>query len=577
MLLVGVAGLVAIVGGSGHSATSRLLEYQTRALAVVVVGAAVGAWWWAERRGQEWGFEVVPAAAGAVGAMALIGALKGTPYGPNGLGGDQTFRTAAITRFADSWHNADFTTEGLPSAYPPAYFWVLGRLSALVGVEPWRMAKIGAIVVALAIPMFAFVLWRRLVDPRRAALLAVVPVVVENFYEPYGWVVMVAIVPWWLEVVHGLRRPGTRPGNPIWLGVVGALLFMTYFYFFVVAALAFAVYLVTERVIGTPDRRHLRRAIISMATVAVVSAVFWLPVAISVLRAEHAESLANRWFGASHPQLPLPMTELSLTGVASLSGLGYLVWRAERDPLARGLLVLLASVYLWYLVGAVAALVDQPLLSFRAKPLIPSILLTAGTLALVDIGGYALSRWDRRDVSRVTVVVAMAFGVFVSQEFVTGIRDSSYIEAARSTPRPAESPPDPSTESLQQLIETRVGDGAVLLSDRVDVLVLYPNHAFVTWDAHYANPASEFSQRIRFLRDLASLDDPAAFAAQVADNRFGRIDALVLLDEGDELVFRYTADAFPNGSSGESVRFPRTRFSEFVLEPVGDHVLAITP
>ena len=574
-LLLAVAGGLAALAAGGEPATSLLLEYRTRALAVFFVGVGAAGFWVGVRRRRPWGFELVPAAAGAIAAMAVTGALAGTPYGPGGLGGDQTFRTAAVTRFADSWHNADFTSKGLPSFYPPAYFWVLGRLAAMLSVEPWRMLKVGAIVTALAVPMVAFVLWRRVVPERVAAFVSVVAIVVENFYEPYSWLVIVAFVPWWLEVVIGVRRPGRPPGNPILLGAVGALMLITYWYFFTVGVVAFGVKLIADRRDRGVDRRQVDRTAAIAGVTLVASAVYWLPLTISVVLADHPESLGNRWFSTSHPELPLPMFDFTATGVVALVGVVYLAWAYRTDAVARGLATLLAAAYAWYLIGAVAADADRPLLSFRAKPLIPLILLTAGVIALVHLVELAAHHDRRADVARVGLTVGMLLGVYAAQGFIDDVRDSPYTEAARAAVRPDGSPPDPSAAVLQRTIESTVGRHAVLLSDRVDVLALYPNHAFVVWDAHYANPASEFGHRIEFLTGLSLTDDPVSFRALVEQNPYDAIDAFVLLDDGDDLVFRYGADAFPARTRSTEIRFPKTLFADFDRIPVGDHVLVI--
>lgn len=575
VLLLMVAGGVAMWAGDGEPATSLLLEYRTRALAVVFVAVAVAGWWVGVRLRRSWGFELVPAAAGAVAATALVGALAGTPFGPGGLGGDQTFRTAAVTRFADSWHNADFTAKGLPSFYPPAYFWVLGRFAALFGVEPWRMLKVGAIVVALAVPMVAFVLWRRVVPEPSAALVSVVAIVVENLYEPYSWLVIVAFVPWWLEVVHGVRRAGHPPGNPGLLGAIGALMIVTYWYFFVVGAVAFAIKLVVDRRDGCLDVRELRRTGRVVGIAAALSTVYWGPIMVSVARADHPESLGNRWFSSSHPELPLPMLAASATGIVCLVGVVYLAWRYRSDLVARGLTMLLGATYGWYLIGAVAADADHPLLSFRAKPLIPMLLVIAGVIGLVQLAEFSGDRFGHGELLRVGAAVGIMLGVYAAQGFIDDVRGSSYIEAARNAARPDVSPPDPSAAELQHIIESRVGRHAVLVSDRVDVLALYPNHAFVVWDAHYAHPASEFGQRIEFLTQLSRSDDPSAFRALIEHNPYDMIDALVLDADGADLVFTYGADAFPAGTHSSEIRYPKTLFADFEQIPVGDHILAV--
>lgn len=597
LFLAAGAVVAALVGVPEYDPASPRFAYALRAAVVGLVLVGAVAWAWSARSGRSWGTDLVPALVGTAAALTLAGSLNGTPFAPGGIAGDQSFRTAAITRFADSAQNADFTFQGLPSFYAPAYFWVLGRTADLAGIDPWRMTKYGTVLVALLLPLVTYLLWRRLVPDHAAAWIAVVPLVVENVYEPYSWLVLFAIVPWWLEAVHGLRRADRRPAHPLGLGLLGAALFLTYYYFFFVAAIALVIHLGWERARGPLPGRQLRRAGAVLAVAATASAVYWLPLLLSVLRAAHPESLANRWFSASHPRLPLPMLELSPVGAVALLGLGYLVWTVRRDALSRGLLVLLAAAYGWYLLGAAVAALDTPLLSFRGKPLIPMILVIAGVLALLRVTRLALAhlaggpggRVSARDLRRVAWVVAAVLAIYAGQAFVSTVRDSPLTEVAHATAGPDGSPPShragdaeqphPPPAAVHRAISDRLaGDGnPVLLSDRVDVLVYYPYYGFLQWNAHYAHPAAEFHARVRFLADLAGAADPAAFAARSRDNRFDRIDAFLLRDEGDTLVVRFADDAFPAGTRAAEVRFPRTLFAPdaFHLVPLGDHLLAV--
>ncbi|HEY8471740.1 MAG TPA: arabinofuranosyltransferase [Natronosporangium sp.] len=568
LFTAGAAALVVLAGVPSYNPAGPRTEYLLRTAVVGLVAIGAVGWWWAARRGRDWGADLAPAILGAITGLSLVSSLNGTSYAMGGLEGDQTFRTAAITRFADTWQNADFTFRGLPSFYAPAYFWVLGRTADLTGTEPWRMAKVGAVAAAILVPLITYLLWRRLVPAPTAALLAAVPLVVDNAYEPYAWLVIVAIVPWWLAAVAGLHRPDAKPIHPVYLGLIGGVLFLTYYYFFFIAAIALAGWLVVEGVRGRLRRRQLRRSAAVLAIAAAVAAVYWLPLLVSVLRAEHPESLANRWFHGGHADLPLPMFTPSVTGAIALLGLGYLVWTV-REPLSRGLLVFLAAAYGWYLLGALAAAADTPLLSFRGKPLIPLILLTAGGLALVRLAALAARRFPAADVRRVGWVLAAALVVFAGQQFLTTIRDSPHTETAQAAALP--------DDRLSRIIDDRYrGTGnPVVLSDRVDLLAVNPYYGFLQWNAHYAHPAAEFHERVRFLTELAGVGDPAEFADRSANNRFDRIDVLVLRDDGDELVYRFSDDAFPAGQRAVEIRFPRSLFAGFQLVDAGEHVVAI--
>ena len=573
LLLLAIGAAIAVLGASGHAPDNPLLAYQTRALILVLVLFG----WWActtpdTGRAGSLGVAIVPVIAGTIAALAMTASLVGTPFAAGGMGGDQSFRTASVTRFADTWHLVDFTVADLPAAYPPSYFWLLGRVAVLADVEPWRMLKVGAIGSALIVPSIAYLGWRHLVSARLAALMAVVPLIVENFYEPYAWLTLTAFVPWWILAISTPRGAPAR--RTVLLGVVGAALLTTYYYFLLVGILAIAVHVVLDRTItrrwtGVHLPTVARMGAVSLA----VAAPFWVPLAISITTAPAPDSLANRWFAEHHALVPLPMLDPSIPGVLMLAGVAHLVWTATRDEHSRRLLSLLAATYLWYAIGAIAALADHPLLSFRAKPIIPTIAACAGIRGLAAAHQHLSARCDRRDLDRLTGAVTAIIAISVGQQFLTTVHDSPLTAAARTTQSPDQLGNPSSAAALQRLIETRVGERPTLVSDRIDILAYYPNHAFIPWDAHYANPAAEFNERVEFLRHLATIDDPHRFAETAETSRFGPIDAFVLATEDEHLVFRYLDDVFPYGTESKEIRFNRNQLQQFDLTNVGDHIL----
>lgn len=190
------------------------------------------------------------------------------------------------------------------------------------------MLKIGAIGSALIVPSIAYLGWRRLVSGRQAALMAVVPLMVENFYEPYAWLTLTAFVPWWILTVG---TPCARARRTVLLGLIGAALFTTYYYFLFVGVLAIAVHLVIDRIVtGRWIRIHLPAVARIGAVSLFVAAPFWVPLAISVTTAPSPDSLANRWFAEHHALVPLPMLDPTIPGMLMLAGIAHLV--PDRHP-----------------------------------------------------------------------------------------------------------------------------------------------------------------------------------------------------------------------------------------------------
>ena len=608
---VGVFVVVVLAGRAMPYPDPRapFFRYTMEVAVIVAVGLGALATWWAARRGWSWDADLWPALFGGVAAFSLLGALRGTPFAPGGLGGDQAFRTEAITRFADTWQNVDFTYQGLPSFYAPAYFWVLGRVADLAAIEPWLMTKYGTIAAAMLVPLVCFVLWRRLVPPRVAALIAVVPLVVQNYYEPYAWLVIVAFVPWWLETVHGVVRPDVRGWHPVVLGLIGAVLFMAYYYFFFVGAVALVIHLVVQGMRRDVDTRQLRRAVLALGVAAVASAVFWLPLGISLL-STHDPVMPSRWFSDTHGLPRLPFLQPTISGLVALVGLCFLVLTARTETLSRALSIFLAATYVWYLVGWPAAVLGTPLLTFRSGPFVPLILMTAGVLGLVRAARLLAARAAARPVSpgglntdhvrALTGIAAVLLLLFAVRTFMVTATADPFMAVARderlpdgnvtpyagSLPPPATQPdptppPDPTYvngRSIQRAIDSRytAPGHPVVLSTRADVLALNPYYGFVQWQFFYSHPAADFAGRIEFLRQVAG-SAPQEFARLTADNPFDRIDAFVLRAVGDDLVFEYRDDNFPDRTKAGTVTFARSVFDSAAFDVVdlGNYVVAV--
>ncbi|MEU3452996.1 arabinofuranosyltransferase [Micromonospora sp. NPDC006766] len=572
LLFAALVGLVvlgihlAALAADAHPRSGRT-EYGLHSAAMIVAATAVAAVWWARRTGRTWDADLLPALFAGLAGLTMLIALHGTPFDVYGLQGDQSFRTAMVTRFADTWQIVDYTYRDLPGYYAPGYFWLLGRAAAVAGVAPWHMLKFGAIAVAFAVPLVSYLCWRRLVTPRTAALISAVPLIVPDLYESYGWVVQLAIIPWWLEAVHGLTRPGLRRRNPVLLGLIGAALFCVYYYYFFVFVLVFAMFLAVRRCRGELSWQETRRSLAVLGIAALGSAIFWAPLAWNFLTAPHFESLNNRWITLNSGDLALPMLEPSVVGALCLLGLVYLLLTA-REALSRSLLLVLVALYLWHALGFLFLALDIPLMSFRMKTLVPLVLLAAAALGLVRGARWTL---DRLPAPRIWPVVAVGAGLLalmVGDGFVNRVVDDPRIHAAHNETLPDgtlppfhdddKQPALPAATRVDALIEaTYRGAGhPVVLSDRTHLFAFQPYYGFVQWNANYSHPAAQYHRRLEFLEEAARAASPADFAAQTGDNPYDRIDAIVLRADGDNLVYRTYDDDFPFGSKARTITIP---------------------
>jgi hypothetical protein len=259
-------------------------------------------------------------------------------------------------------------------------------------------------------------------------------------------------------------------------------------------------------------------------------------------------------------------------GWLTLIGLGYLALALFRSELAAALASLLAAAYVWFLLGDVGILVDEPLLNTRTSLLIEVVLLAGAALALVDAaravaGSRALvTRYGATAVRGPIVVGAVVVVFALGVEAVSAI---PYVSEQRAATEPV--------TLLHTFERATRGDaaGTVVLTDREELPEYLPVYVFNTWNAHYSHPAAEFGRRAAFLDRLARVRDPDVFAAALRHNRYDHVDSIALVPTGGSLPYTYFDDAFPRGVSRRTITFADEQFDTEWFARRGSATLAV--
>ncbi|WP_165612858.1 arabinofuranosyltransferase, partial [Mycolicibacter sinensis] len=177
-----------------------------------LAGLGAAAWLW--RRGRQTLAQlaaVVFTSAFAVVTLAMpLGATKLYLFG---VSVDQQFRTEYLTRMADSPALHDMTYQGLPSYYPPGWFWLGGRAAALTGIPAWEMYKPWAITSMAIAVAIALVLWNKMIRFEYALLVTLAGAAVTLAYsspEPYAAMITVLLPPVLVLAWSGLGAGSRR-------------------------------------------------------------------------------------------------------------------------------------------------------------------------------------------------------------------------------------------------------------------------------------------------------------------------------------------------------------------------------
>ncbi len=522
----------------------------------------------------------------AIFMVAIVAlALKDTPYALDAIEADQRFYTAFVTKLATQWGYGDVVYEGLPAFYPPLYFWLLARLSNLSGIEPYASLKFGMLITAFLMPFAVTWLWHRSVAYPVAVASAFVMLFYQEWFKTAEWLSLVLFVPWWVYWVENStgQQFATQRARWSWWGIggiIGSLIFQTYYYWFFVGGVSLLFQLVWDKIhSGTRYPLDMKNAIGVLASTALFSIVYWGPYLVSMVTTGGWQPLQNRWLSEGKIPLPFPFLDGSLEGAFLLAGLLYLVFTAGQEKISRGMLALVIAVYGWSALGVVGMLANSPLLTFRAYTIVEQVLAIGAAMGLMRLWqtrkplflSLAQSNVSLRPVAT-TLLVVLVF--FFSQESATQFLNNEMVATARQAQFPT---------ALVETFDTITGgnyESKVFLLGHSyrDLLAYRPVYTFFPWSAHFSHPAGLYRERIAFLEELAATTDPDLFAAALMNNRYDRIDHIMLEREDTTWKMAFTDDNFPNRSIDRAFAFDEELFvAPFFENKELNGVTLITP
>ena len=184
----------------------------TRALStvgVVVTLALAGGlcvWWlydhykdsFTRPRWRVWLTYAVTYLSPALLTLAAVGLpLSASRLWLDGVQVDQAFRTQFLTRSVDEMGYADMNYQDMPSFYPIGWFWLGGRLGALLGIPGWEVYQPWALISIAVAGCILVPLWQRLTSslPVATAIALVTTAITLTIAaeEPYSAVIAMGL------------------------------------------------------------------------------------------------------------------------------------------------------------------------------------------------------------------------------------------------------------------------------------------------------------------------------------------------------------------------------------------------
>ncbi|HEX6457751.1 MAG TPA: arabinofuranosyltransferase [Thermoleophilaceae bacterium] len=501
-------------------------------IVVAVVAQLVQHRWGA----RTWSRAVVGGLAGIAAGlvtMPITAGLRGTSQPLNTIfGGDMTFRTEYVTRFASTWHLTDYTFKGLHAFYPPGWFWVAGRTAHVLGLhEPWHIMKPFTIFTIGAALVVAYLLWRSVLSPAGALCAAIgsslvlspqigpTRFITQAWYEPYSCFVAVTGAAWVAATLHAIRTPAPRMRwSLILLGLVGVGLALSYYLLFILLAV---VLIALAAFTPSAERRPaLIRTGGLLAGIALLTAIFWVPLLREIAHgaASQGHFVRPDFFRVATGISGGPQA-LTILAIAALLALAFTFGALG----SRAVAAVIAGTIVYQLIS-VATLVfaHNQLQPHRA---VTMLWATIGASVPVALDRFRRSGETQRLFATLVLVVA------IPATFVLGSAQGADLAGGPLSVRAHDHPPMGQARAISSFITRTTGKKPhqlTIVTGAHLVLIMKPYWGYLPLRARYAHPMAHLAQRIEVLRAAARCPNPACMNRILEHNKFGPIAAMVL-------------------------------------------------
>jgi hypothetical protein len=509
------------------------------ALVAAAVGLGITARWTA-----------APLAGAATGLLSvwvlftLRMALNGTPYGFAGLQGDTGRLAAGATDFAYSLGGSGYWIPNQPREYPPLYLMIVGKVADLAGEPGWRLLADAEVIGASLAVLACFLMWRRLMPAWVSfAISAVMLVSYFDARKPYEVIALYVIVPWALAT---FGRPPR--GRLHWLtaGLIGALIVLTYQGWLVFGSLGIVALIVIN---WRSERERRKSYVLRLVGVFVVALVvtgwYVLPYVYALLTVEN-KMISDMYAFPSMLDIVFPFAENTPIALLQLIGLIGLLWLRRTTWWATPMLLLAASAFLYRALMMVSfARSGHTAFAHYAVEMVIVVLAAAGVLVLVHTVPLAVKRLGgappRGTVAALTAIAVGWMAWSFTMEWMPGTRHSSvytlwahqeplpdggYSSHARPEGRIAWFPVGPIERAVEGVLGENPRKVTLSADDRLYSFVPWPG--YMTTSRFGSGTFALFDSRLAELRRLEATGDPAAFARESAQTRFGPIDVFIL-------------------------------------------------
>ncbi len=469
--------------------------------------------------------------------VVLYGIMfSGTEYGMHGHWGDNGNRLALICKMMD--YNTFFTDwylKDLPSFYPPLWFYIMALYAKLINIEAYQTIKYGYLFIFLLYPWLLYWSWKKIVKPSIAAAIVVGTIFFAFRYLDwiyYEHITAALFMPWWLYYFERVGQD-KKPNKFDWKfylygAILGGLIFMTYYYWFFMAFIVLPITLIQQY---SKEKNlsniifEVRHKVILMVGVALVSAVYWVPLLRSIYW-NGMSSAQNVWFGLRHTNLTSHWSKVTIESLLIFFGIFFLFYLFRSHKTGR-LLYLFLGGFLLILLDRYMNLDES---SFQSRKILE--FFHVFVLAPASIGVMVL-------LNKCKLNKAVSFGVFGIIFLLFVIESNSLTKNYESVKFQNGLKQRVPTNDLKVFENVETYDKVFLTTHYLESCYL-PYYLFIPLNNMTAHTAGRIDQREMFLDQAIKIIEADMLAYVLAYNRYSPIDYVYMPREKDSNKFVLT-------------------------------------
>ena len=441
--------------------------------------------------------------------------FRGTEYGLNGNWGDNSYRLPMIQKILNSGIPSDPFLKNLHSMYPPLWFYLNSLFAKIFHLEAYQTVKFGYYLIYLIYPWLLYFIWKKVSSSSRtAAILSVGVVFFANEYLNYIYyehISLMIFIPWWLYYFENTNNVTLNWKFYVQSILIGSLLFMTYYWWFFIALIAFPIILYKNY--STHHSKvelfnEIKYKLFIAFGIMLVTTIYWVPLLIDVLENGYY-STQSQWFRLGYTDIYQYILGNYWHSIIIFSGvalLGYL-WKKE----------LFSKIAILYLCGFIVIILDRlsnlgfsSIQSRKFLEFLFHLMMIPTLLGVASIWKKITNTQIKRGIIFVFLVISFTVGDSQTQVY----KDSKY-QISINQRYPA------SDIKIMQSIDFK---NKVFLTNHYIEASYLTYYMFVHLSNTAAHFAGNFYGRVEFLENVAQIEESELFVYTITNNIFDTID-----------------------------------------------------